>query len=87
VFASALLEHGTHREAGLATADDDRVVVFSHPRSSQQLPLQPGRRTPMTAFQTLLGLQSQQQPTTYRSIVASGPALERLSQPDRASVP
>jgi transposase-like protein len=31
------------------------------------------RRTPMAAFQTLLGLQSQQQPTTYRSIIASGP--------------
>jgi hypothetical protein len=27
----------------------------------------------MAAFQTLLGLQSQQQPTTYRSIVAAGP--------------
>jgi transposase-like protein len=31
------------------------------------------RRTPMAAFQTLLGLQSQQQPTTYRSIVEAGP--------------
>jgi hypothetical protein len=30
------------------------------------------RRTPMATFQTLLGLQSQQQPTTYRSIVAAG---------------
>jgi transposase-like protein len=30
------------------------------------------RRTPMAAFQTLLGLQSQQQPTTYRSIVTAG---------------
>lgn len=28
------------------------------------------RRTPMAAFQTLLGLQSQQPPTTYRQIVA-----------------
>jgi len=31
------------------------------------------RRTPMAAFQTLLGLQSQQQPTTYPSIVAARP--------------
>ncbi len=31
------------------------------------------RRTPIAAFQTLLGLQGQQQPTTYRSIVAAGP--------------
>ena len=29
------------------------------------------RRTPMAAFQTLLGLQSQQPPTTYRQIVAT----------------
>jgi ISXO2-like transposase domain len=28
------------------------------------------RRTPMAAFQTLLGLQSQQPPTTYRQIIA-----------------
>lgn len=33
------------------------------------------RRTPMAAFQTLLGLQSQQQPTTYRQIIAAGSAL------------
>jgi transposase-like protein len=32
------------------------------------------RRTPMAAFQTLLGLQSQQPPTTYRDIVATGAA-------------
>lgn len=32
------------------------------------------RRTPMAAFQTLLGLGSQQAPTTYRQIVAQGPA-------------
>ena len=29
------------------------------------------RSTPMAAFQTLLGLQSQQQPTTYDQIIAS----------------
>jgi hypothetical protein len=28
------------------------------------------RRTPMAAFQTLLGLQSHQSPTTYRQITA-----------------
>jgi transposase-like protein len=27
------------------------------------------RRTPMAAFQTLLGLQAQQQPTTYKQII------------------
>jgi transposase-like protein len=32
------------------------------------------RRTPMAAFQTLLGLGSQQAPTTYAEIVAMGPA-------------
>ena len=31
------------------------------------------RRTPMAAFQTLLGLSSQQAPTTYREIAATGP--------------
>lgn len=31
------------------------------------------RRTPMAAFQTLLGLQSRQAPTTYRQIIAAGP--------------
>ena len=31
------------------------------------------RRTPMAAFQTLLGLSSQQAPTTYREITATGP--------------
>ena len=35
------------------------------------------RRTPMATFQTLLGLQSQQQPTTYRQIVATGPGAQR----------
>ena len=38
------------------------------------------RRTPMAAFQTLLGLQSLQQPTTYDQITATGPsAVTRLS--------
>jgi len=32
------------------------------------------RRTPMAAFQTLLGLQSNQQPTTYDQIIATGPS-------------
>jgi hypothetical protein len=37
------------------------------------------RRTQMAAFQTLLDLQSQQPPTTYRSIIAAGPgATHRL---------
>lgn len=31
------------------------------------------RRTPMAAFQTLLGLESQQQPSTYKQIVAKTP--------------
>jgi hypothetical protein len=30
VFASTLLEHGAHRQAGLATSDDERVMVLSH---------------------------------------------------------
>jgi len=38
------------------------------------------RRTPMAAFQTLLGLQTQQRPTTYRQIVATGPGAR--SRPD-----
>jgi transposase-like protein len=33
------------------------------------------RRTPMAAFQTLLGLGGQQPPTTYRQIYAQGPGL------------
>jgi transposase-like protein len=38
------------------------------------------RRTPMAAFQTLLGLQSQQPPSTYDQITANGPsALTRRS--------
>lgn len=38
------------------------------------------RRTPMAAFQTLLGLQSQRLPSTYDEITATGPsALNRLS--------
>jgi transposase-like protein len=32
------------------------------------------RRTPMAAFQTLLGLQSNHQPTTYDQIIATGPS-------------
>ena len=31
------------------------------------------RRTPMAAFQSLLGLGGQQAPTTYRQIYATGP--------------
>ena len=31
------------------------------------------RNTPMAAFQTLLGLDSQQAPTTYRQITEQGP--------------
>jgi transposase-like protein len=38
------------------------------------------RRTPMAAFQTLLGLQSQQQPTTYRSIIAAGPGAKNEAE-------
>lgn len=38
------------------------------------------RRTPMAAFQTLLGLQSQLQPTTYRGIVATGPAAQNSAE-------
>lgn len=37
------------------------------------------RHTPMAAFQTLLGLQSQQQPTTYRQIIATGPGAAKLT--------
>ncbi len=38
------------------------------------------RRTPMAAFQTLLGLQSQQRPTTYRSIIAAGPGARNVAE-------
>jgi hypothetical protein len=40
------------------------------------------RRTPMAAFQTLLGLGSQQQPTTYQQITALGSrARKHLAEP------
>jgi hypothetical protein len=32
VLAPTLLEHGAHRQAGLASPDDDRVMVLSYPR-------------------------------------------------------
>ena len=35
------------------------------------------RRTPMAAFQTLIGLGSQQSPTTYAEVIASGPRAAR----------
>jgi hypothetical protein len=35
------------------------------------------RRSPMSAFQTVLGLESHQDPTTYREIVAQGPGARR----------
>ena len=38
------------------------------------------RSTPMAAFQTLLGLQSQRQPTTYRSIIAAGPGAQNPAE-------
>jgi len=37
------------------------------------------RRTPMAAFQTVLGLGSQQEPTTYKEIAAMGPGAARRS--------
>jgi transposase-like protein len=37
------------------------------------------RRTPMAAFQTVLGLGSQQEPTTYKEIAAKGPGAARRS--------
>ena len=36
------------------------------------------RSTPMAAFQTLLGLQSQQQPTTYDQIIESGKGAQSI---------
>lgn len=39
------------------------------------------RRTPMAAFQTLLGLGSQQPPTTYRDIYAEGPGKAAAPDP------
>ena len=39
------------------------------------------RRTPMAAFQTLLGLGGQQPPTTYKQIYAVGPARAARSDP------
>ena len=43
------------------------------------------RRNPMAAFQTVLGLGSQQAPTTYAQITAAGPAAtaHSRSQPDK----
>jgi transposase-like protein len=38
------------------------------------------RRTPMAAFQTLLGLQSQQQPSTYKEITATGRASRQPAE-------
>ena len=38
------------------------------------------RRTPMAAFQTLLGLPSQQPPTTHRNIVATGPGVRDAAE-------
>jgi hypothetical protein len=32
MFAAALLEHEAHRQTGLATSDDDGVVLLSHTR-------------------------------------------------------
>jgi len=32
VLAAVALQHGAHRQPGLAGADDDRVVMFWHPR-------------------------------------------------------
>lgn len=37
------------------------------------------RHSPMSAFQTLLGLESHQQPTTYRQIVEQGPRAKKLN--------
>ena len=39
------------------------------------------RRTPMAAFQTLLGLGGQQPPTTYRDIYAVGPSRTTVTDP------
>ena len=39
------------------------------------------RRTPMAAFQTLLGLGGQQSPTTYRQIYAHGPGVLTIADP------
>ena len=39
------------------------------------------RRTPMAAFQTLLGLGGQQLPTTYRDIYAIGPSRTAVADP------
>ena len=35
------------------------------------------RRSPMSAFQTILGLETQRNPTTYREIVAQGPGARK----------
>ena len=39
------------------------------------------RRTPMAAFQTLLGLGGQQSATTYRQIYANGPGKLTIADP------
>jgi len=63
--------HGTHRGVSgehLQVYLDEYTFRFHR------------RRTPMAAFQTLLGLQSQQRPTTYRSIVAAGPGARNAAE-------
>ena len=60
--------HGTHRWASKEHAQvylDE--YVFRHNR----------RRTPMAAFQTLLGLSTSRGPTTRKQIVAQGPGAKR----------
>lgn len=60
--------HGTHRSVSsehLQVYLDEFVFRYNR------------RGTPMAAFQTLLGLESHQAPTTYRQIVARGPGANR----------
>jgi hypothetical protein len=41
------------------------------------------RRSPMSAFQTILGLQTQRNPTAYRESVAQGPGARKRTRSNR----
>jgi len=61
--------HWTPRLTSLFSAELKRLDEFTF-RFNR-------RRTPMAAFQRVLGLGSQQEPTTYEEILAEGPGAAR----------
>ncbi len=65
------LQQGTHRGVSgehLQVHLDEYTFRFNR------------RHTPTAAFQSLLGLQSQRKPTTYRSIIAAGPGAQNPAE-------